>query len=73
MSLRPITTTLQGGVVVNHDRMFEADVLIKDELIEAVGPGLKVRASTPLCAAARRRRCMPPAALLRARWSLHIL
>lgn len=35
--------SVQGGTVVNHDQSFVADVLIKDQLIEAVGPDLQVR------------------------------
>lgn len=35
--------TLQGGTVVNADRQFKADVLIRDGLILKVAPGLKVR------------------------------
>lgn len=35
--------TLQGGTVVNADRQFKADVLIRDGLIVKVAPGLKVR------------------------------
>ena len=34
--------TLQGGTVVNHDRQFKADVLIKDGLIAAVELDIKV-------------------------------
>lgn len=33
---------IQGGTVVNADRQFEADVLIRDGTILRVGPGLKV-------------------------------
>lgn len=33
---------VQGGTVVNADQQFRADVLIKDGLIDAVAPSLKV-------------------------------
>ena len=36
------SVTLQDGTVVNHDAIQRADVLIKDGLIEAVAPELKV-------------------------------
>ncbi len=35
---------IQGGTVVNADREFRADVLVRDGRIAAVGPGLAVPA-----------------------------
>ena len=45
--------SLQGGTVVNADLQQEADVLIKDGLITAVSPSIKVGSSSPTAA------CMP--------------
>ena len=39
---------MQGGVVVNAEGEFLADVLIKDGIIEAVHTNLKVRTSRPM-------------------------
>lgn len=39
-------STVQGGTVVNADHQIIADVLIKDGLIESVGPNLKVCTAT---------------------------
>ena len=47
-ALACLTTCLpwwvQGGTVVNADQQLRADVLIRGELIESVGPDLVVRA-----------------------------
>lgn len=32
---------MQGGTVVNHDQQLQADVLIKDGLIQEVSPSIK--------------------------------
>jgi hypothetical protein len=42
---RDVAVLLQGGTVVNHDRQFQADVLIKDGLISAVESNIKASAS----------------------------
>jgi dihydroorotase-like cyclic amidohydrolase len=39
-ALPPPVLLLKGGTVVNADRAFTADVLLRNGLIEAVGPGL---------------------------------
>ncbi|CAL8462951.1 g2485 [Coccomyxa elongata] len=40
------TLLIKGGTVVNADHQIRADVLIKDSLIESVGPNLKAPART---------------------------
>jgi hypothetical protein len=42
---RLVCVYLQGGVVVNHDQQFRADVLIEDGLISVVDPNGQVRDS----------------------------
>lgn len=40
----PHSASLQGGTVVNHDRQWKADVLVRDGLIVSVHPSLQARA-----------------------------
>jgi hypothetical protein len=58
-------TCAQGGEVVNHDASARLDVLIKDQIIEAVAPDIKARfyicslpatstTASPHCASATR-------------------
>lgn len=42
-SIAPTSPLSQGGTVVNADRQFKADVLIRDGLILRVGPDLQAR------------------------------
>jgi dihydroorotase-like cyclic amidohydrolase len=58
---------LQGGTVVNHDRQFKADVLIKDGVIVAVGSDVKVGATVIRAIAAAPTAALPSAALPRGR------
>ena len=58
----PALLALQGGTVVNADRQFKADVLIRDGLILRVAPELRVGAAAPTrrpqhLPAPRRGRC----------------
>lgn len=44
---------VKGGTVVNDDEIFKADVLIKDGVIQAVGPDLKADGATVVDASGR--------------------